>query len=59
VGSFANLIMINISLTEQELNTLIHGLYILEDQVWFRDRTLTEPLIKKLNEILPRDDEES
>lgn len=49
--------MLNISVTDQELNTIIHGLYTLEDQVWFSDYELTEPLIQKLSEILPKDDE--
>lgn len=50
--------MLNISVTEQELNTILHGLYVLEDQSWFRSYELTEPLITKLNEILPKDNEE-
>ena len=50
--------MLNISVTEQELNTILHGLYVLEDQSWFKSYELTEPLIKKLNEILPKDNEE-
>jgi hypothetical protein len=41
-----------IKLTEQELNTILKGLYLLEDQYWFRGQEFTEPLIAKLYEIL-------
>ena len=49
--------MFNISFTEEELNMLLKGLYVLEDQHWFRGKVFTEPLIKKLNEYLPDDTE--
>jgi hypothetical protein len=48
---------ITIQFTEQELNTILHGLYVLEDQSWFKSYELTEPLIQKLNDFLPKDDE--
>ena len=51
--------MIDIQLTEDELNTLLHGLYVLEDQYWFKGHDLTEPLIVKLNKLLPKDTEEN
>ena len=43
--------MINIQVTEEELNTILHGLYILEDQSWFIGKEQTENLIKRLNKI--------
>lgn len=43
--------MINIQVTEEELNTILHGLYILEDQSWFIGKEKTENLIKRLNKI--------
>lgn len=43
--------MINIQVTEEEFNDIIHGLYILEDQSWFIGKDKTEKLIKKLNSI--------
>lgn len=51
--------MIELQLTEDELNTLLKGLYVLEDQHWFKGQELTDPLIKKLNEFLPTDTEEN
>lgn len=45
--------MINIQITEEELNTILQALYLLEDQEWFRGLDKTEPLIQKLNELLP------
>ena len=45
--------MIDLQITEQELNTILQGLYLLEDQYWFKGKVVTEPLIKKLNELLP------
>jgi hypothetical protein len=41
--------MIDIQVTEQELNTILHGLYILEDQSWFIGKDVTEKLINQLN----------
>ena len=41
--------MIDIQVTEQELNTILHGLYILEDQSWFIGKDVTEKLINHLN----------
>jgi hypothetical protein len=41
--------MIDIQVTEQELNTILHGLYILEDQTWFIGKDVTEKLINQLN----------
>lgn len=46
--------MINIELTSDELNTLIHGLFVMEDQYWFRGHDQTGPLIKKL-QVLQRE----
>lgn len=43
--------MINLNLTEEELNTILNGLYILEDQSWFIGKDITENLINKLNAI--------
>lgn len=43
--------MIDIQVTEQELNTILHGLYILEDQSWFIGKDVTEKLINQLNRL--------
>ena len=43
--------MMNLELTEEELNTLLHGLYLLEDQTWFIGKDTTNKLINKLNEL--------
>ena len=43
--------MIDIQVTEQELNTILHGLYILEDQSWFIGKDVTEKLINQLNSL--------
>ena len=43
--------MINIQVTEDELNTILHGLYILEDQSWFIGKDQTENLIERLNKV--------
>lgn len=43
--------MMNLELTEEELNTLLHGLYLLEDQTWFIGKDTTNKLITKLNEL--------
>ncbi len=43
--------MINIQVTDEELNTILHGLYMLEDQTWFIGKEPTNKLIKKLNII--------
>lgn len=43
--------MIKLQLTEEELNTLLHGLYLLEDQTWFIGKDMTHKLISKLNEL--------
>ena len=45
--------MIDISITTQELNTLLQALYLLEDQDWYKTTEITEPLIKKLNDLIP------
>lgn len=42
----------NVELTDQEINTLLHGLYIMEDQYWFKGQQYSEPLINKLNQII-------
>lgn len=42
----------NVELTEDELNTLLQGLYLLEDQTWFRGNDKTKVLIRKLNEMI-------
>jgi|Laugresu1bdmlbsd_1035121.scaffolds.fasta_scaffold01718_7 hypothetical protein len=42
--------MVNVELTEDELNTLLQGLFLLEDQYWFKGKDKTNVLIKKLNE---------
>ena len=44
--------MMNVELTEDELNTLLQGLYLLEDQTWFRGNDKTKILIRKLNEMI-------
>jgi hypothetical protein len=41
--------MIDLKVTEQELNTILQGLYILEDQTWFVGKDKTDQLIEKLN----------
>jgi hypothetical protein len=41
--------MIDLKVTEQELNTILQGLYILEDQTWFVGKEKTDQLIEKLN----------
>ena len=43
--------MIEIQLTDDELNTILHGLYVMEDQHWFRGHDLSTPLIRKLEAI--------
>lgn len=43
--------MIDLNLTEQELNTILQGLYLLEDQSWFFGKDKTDELIEKLNQI--------
>jgi hypothetical protein len=43
--------MIDLKVTEQELNTILQGLYILEDQTWFVGKDKTDKLIEKLNKI--------
>lgn len=43
--------MIDLQVTEQELNTILHGLYILEDQTWFIGKDVTEKLINQLNSL--------
>lgn len=43
--------MIDLQVTEQELNTILHGLYILEDQTWFIGKDVTEKLINQLNRL--------
>ena len=43
--------MINIQVTDEELTTILHGLYILEDQTWFIGKDQTNKLIDKLNII--------
>lgn len=40
--------------TEDELNTLLQGLYLLEDQTWFRGKDKTSLLITKLNDLIER-----
>lgn len=40
-----------INVNEQELNTLLHGLYLLEDQHWFTGKDVTEKLIQQLNSL--------
>jgi hypothetical protein len=44
--------MVNVELTEDELNTLLQGLFLLEDQYWFKGKDKTNVLIKKLNELI-------
>ena len=48
--------MIDLQITEQELNTLLQGLYLLEDQYWVKSKVVAKTLIKKLNELLPPDE---
>jgi RNase adaptor protein for sRNA GlmZ degradation len=43
--------MIKLELTEEELNTVLHGLYLLEDQSWFIGKNMTNKLINKLNRL--------
>lgn len=43
---------INLNLTKEELNTILHGLYSLEDKSWFFDpEGKLNTLIEKLNKI--------
>lgn len=41
--------MIHLKINEEELNTILQGLYLLEDQSWFYGKDKTDKLIKKLN----------
>ena len=41
--------MITIQLTSEELKTIEHGLYLLEDQSWFTSNDITSKLLNKLN----------
>jgi hypothetical protein len=50
--------MINIQITEDELNTLLQALYVLEDQEWFRGQDKTNPLVEKFNQFLPDNNQE-
>lgn len=43
--------MINLELTEEELNIILHGLYLLEDQSWFFGKDISDRLINKLNRL--------
>ena len=45
--------MIEIQITQQQLNTILQALYLLEDQEWYRGQEHTNPLIAQLNELLP------
>lgn len=47
--------MIDIQLTQEEVNTILQGLFLLEDQEWFRGHSKTEPLIEKFNQFLPEE----
>jgi hypothetical protein len=47
--------MIDIQLTQEELNTILQGLFLLEDQEWFRGQDKTQPLIEKFNQFLPEE----
>ena len=51
--------MIDIQLTQEELNTVIQALLVLEDQEWFRGHSKTEPLIEKFNQFLPDSNQET
>jgi hypothetical protein len=43
--------MITLNITKEELNTILHGLYLLEDQSWFFDKDQTDNLIARLNNL--------
>lgn len=43
--------MITLKISEEELNHLLHGLYLLEDQSWFIGKEVTNKLIEKLNSV--------
>lgn len=52
--------MFDIQLTQEEVNTILQGLFILEDQEWFRGRQdKTQPLIEKFNQFLPDNNQET
>ena len=51
--------MIDITLTSEELNTVLQALYLLEDQEWYRSSDVIEPLIAKLNDLIPESKDES
>ncbi len=44
----------NVEFTEEELNILLQGLYLLEDQSWFIGKEKTNLLIYKLNDLIQR-----
>jgi hypothetical protein len=43
--------MITLNITKEELNTILHGLYLLEDQSWFFGKDQTDNLIARLNNL--------
>lgn len=44
----------NVEFTEEELNILLQGLYLLEDQSWFIGKDKINLLIENLNELIER-----
>jgi len=51
--------MIDITFTSEELNTVLQALYLLEDQEWYQGSDVIEPLIAKLNDLIPESKDES
>ena len=51
--------MFDVQLTQEEVNTILQGLFLLEDQEWFRGHSKTEPLIEKFNQFLPDNNQET
>ena len=43
--------MIDVQVTEEQLNSILQALYLLEDQEWYKGDL--KELIEKLNELIP------
>ena len=43
--------MFNVQITEEQLNSILQALYLLEDQEWYKGDL--KELIAKLNELIP------
>lgn len=44
--------MIDVQVTEEQLNSILQALYLLEDQEWYKGDL--EELIAKLNELISK-----